>query len=204
MRALGARASRLGEHLGRTLPACAANVLVFLIVGLWHGAEPHYVAWGLYNGLVIALADLLAPAFRRANAALRVDTGSRARRAFCVLRTFLVVNLGWYFDRIYDFGDSLLCLRNTFTNFAPQQFYLWLMQAGVRDSDLKFMAFSAVACLFVFVVSLAQERGVDVSERILGWNCVARAALYFLVLGLIVIASFLTQNVAGGFMYANF
>ena len=58
--------------------------------------------------------------------------------------------------------------------------------------------------LIVFVVSLAQERGVDVSERILGWNCVARAALYFLVLGLIVITSFLTQNVAGGFMYANF
>ena len=53
-------------------------------------------------------------------------------------------------------------------------------------------------------MSLAQERGVDVPERILGWNCVTRAALYFLVLGLIVITSFLTQNVAGGFMYANF
>ena len=67
--------------------------------------------------------------------------------------------------------------------------------------DLQFLVFAAFACLIVFVVSLAQERGVDVSERILGWNCVARAALYFLVLGLIVITSFLTQNVAGGFMY---
>ena len=204
MRALGARASRLGEHLGRTLPACAANVLVFLIVGLWHGAEPHYVAWGLYNGLVIALADLLAPAFRRANAALRVDTGSRARRAFCVLRTFLVVNLGWYFDRIYDFGDSLLCLRNTFTNYNPEVFLVTLHEDGITTLNLQFLVFAALACAIVFAVSLAQERGVDVSERILGWNCVARAALYFLVLGLIVIASFLTQNVAGGFMYANF
>ena len=59
MQRLGKWASeRLGEHLGRTLPACVANILVFLIVGLWHGAEPHYVAWGLYNGVVIALADL--------------------------------------------------------------------------------------------------------------------------------------------------
>ncbi|MCI2126815.1 MAG: MBOAT family protein [Olsenella sp.] len=204
MRALGARASRLGEHLGRTLPACVANLLVFLIVGLWHGAEPHYVAWGLYNGLVIALADLLAPAFSRANAALRVDESSRAHRALCVARTFLVVNVGWYFDRIYGFGDSLLCLRNTLTNFAPQQFHLWLMQAGVLDSTLKFMVLSAVACLLVFAVSLAQERGVDVGGRILGWNCVVRGVFYFLVIALVVVTSFLTQNVAGGFMYANF
>ena len=204
MRALGARASSLGEHLGRTLPACVANLLVFLIVGLWHGAEPHYVAWGLYNGIVIALADLLAPAFRRANEALRVDTGSRAHRVFCVVRTFLVVNVGWYFDRIYDFGDSLLCLRNTFTNFAPQQFYLWLSQAGVRDTDLRFMVFSVVACAIVFVVSLLQENDVDVDGHILGWNCVARGLFYSAIIGLIVITSFLTQNTAGGFMYANF
>ena len=204
MRALGARASRLGEHLGRTLPACAANVLVFLIVGLWHGAEPHYVAWGLYNGLVIALADLLAPAFRRANAALRVDTGSRAHRAFCVLRTFLVVNLGWYFDRIYDFGDSLLCLRNTFTNYNPEVFLVTLHEDGITTLNLQFLVFAALACAIVFAVSLAQERGVDVSERILGWNCVARGLFYSAVIGLIVITSFLTQNAAGGFMYANF
>ena len=195
---------RLGEHLGRTLPACVANLLVFLIVGLWHGAEPHYVAWGLYNGVVIALADLLAPAFRRANAALRVDTDGRAHRAFCVARTFVVVNVGWYFDRIYDFGDSLLCLRNTFTNFAPQQFFLWLAQAGVRDTDLKFMVFTAVACAFVFIVSLLQENDVDVDGHILGWNCVVRGLFYSAVIGLIVVTCFLTQNAAGGFMYANF
>ncbi|RGS51317.1 hypothetical protein DW878_06125, partial [Olsenella sp. AM39-30AC] len=101
-------------------------------------------------------------------------------------------------------GDSLLCLRNTFTNFAPQQFFLWLAQVGVRDSDLKFMVFTAVACAFVFVVSLLQENDVDVDGRILGWNCVARGLFYSAVLGLIVVTSFLTQNAAGGFMYANF
>ncbi|RHJ90581.1 hypothetical protein DW092_10650 [Olsenella sp. AM05-7] len=153
---------------------------------------------------MIALADLLAPAFRRANEALRVDAEGRAHRVLCVARTFLVVNVGWYFDRIYDFGDSLLCLRNTFTNFDAGAFLVTLNEDGLTMLDLQFLVFAAFACLIVFVVSLAQERGVDVSERILGWNCVARAALYFLVLGLIVITSFLTQNVAGGFMYANF
>ena len=75
---------------------------------------------------------------------------------------------------------------------------------GVRDSDLKFMVFTAVACAFVFVVSLLQENDVDVDGHILRWNCVVRGLFYSAVLGLIVITSFLTQNAAGGFMYANF
>jgi hypothetical protein len=29
--------TRFGQHAGRTLPACVANILVFFIVGLWHG-----------------------------------------------------------------------------------------------------------------------------------------------------------------------
>ena len=29
----------LGKHVGRVLPACIGNVLVFFIVGIWHGAE---------------------------------------------------------------------------------------------------------------------------------------------------------------------
>ncbi|WP_130810933.1 MBOAT family protein [Olsenella sp. Marseille-P4559] len=201
----GRRASaRRGGHLGRPLPACVANIVVFLVVGVWHGAEPHYVAWGLYNGVVIAAADLLAPAFRRADEALRVGDRPRAHHLFRVLRTFLVVNVGWYFDRVYDLGDSLLCLRNTVANFPPPQFLLWLAQAPVNGSTLKFLASPALACLGGPPLRLAQERGVDADGRILGWNCVARGLFYSAAIGLIVVASFLTQNASGGFMYANF
>ena len=53
--------SHWGKHFGRVLPAAVANLLVFAVVGIWHGPQAHYLAWGLYNGLVIALADLLEP-----------------------------------------------------------------------------------------------------------------------------------------------
>ena len=44
-----------GKYLGKTLPACVANILVFFLVGIWHGAQLHYILWGLYNGIIIAL-----------------------------------------------------------------------------------------------------------------------------------------------------
>ena len=49
---------RFGKHLGVVLPASIANILVFFLVGIWHGPEVHYILWGLYNGIVIALSDI--------------------------------------------------------------------------------------------------------------------------------------------------
>ena len=91
--------SHWGKHFGRVLPAAVANLLVFAVVGIWHGPQAHYLAWGLYNGLVIALADLLEPAFKKLNTVLHIPTESRGWHVFRIVRTFIIVNIGWYFDR---------------------------------------------------------------------------------------------------------
>ncbi|MCR4989594.1 MAG: MBOAT family protein, partial [Lachnospiraceae bacterium] len=54
----------INKHFGRVLPAAISNIVVFFLVGIWHGAYLHYVLWGLYNGLIIALADMLSPVFQ--------------------------------------------------------------------------------------------------------------------------------------------
>ncbi|MBQ9067475.1 MAG: MBOAT family protein, partial [Eggerthellaceae bacterium] len=95
----------LGKTVGRTLSACVGNFIVFLLVGLWHGAEVHYILWGLYNGLVIAASDMLRPAFERLSAACKVNVESRGYHVFAIVRTFLLVNIGRYFDRLTDAGD---------------------------------------------------------------------------------------------------
>ena len=77
------------------------------------GALP---CWGLYNGLVIALADLLEPAFKKLNTALHIPTESRGWHVFRIVRTFIIVNIGWYFDR-NEFVQGCIYLRNTFTDF---------------------------------------------------------------------------------------
>ena len=36
-------------------------MIVFLISGLWHGAEWHFVVWGLFNGILVVAGQMIAP-----------------------------------------------------------------------------------------------------------------------------------------------
>lgn len=190
-----------GKHIGRTLPACVANVIVFFLVGLWHGAESHFILWGLYNGVVIAASDLLTPVWDRLNRALHVNMEGRAHHVFCVVRTFIVVNIGWYFDRIVGAGDLATCFHNTVFNFQAGLFVPEMMR--LTDSlQLTALPLAFVATAFVFVVSVLKERGLDVAGTILDWPAPARGLLYAFVV--VTVASSFMFASAGGFMYANF
>ena len=192
---------RFGKHIGRTLPACVANLIVFFLVGLWHGAESHFIFWGIYNGVVIAASDLLTPLWDRLNKLLHVNLEGRAHHVFCIVRTFIVVNIGWYFDRIEDPADLAICFYNTLFHFAPGEFVSKITMLVSPQQSVGLLLVIAATC-FVFVISVLKERGCDVVSAILDWPVPARGVLYACVI-LVIATSFLFAS-GGGFMYANF
>lgn len=196
---------RLGKQVGRTLPACVANIIVFIIVGAWHGIELHYLAWGLFNGVVIAVSDLLSPAFDRVAGTLRINRSSGPYLVFAMLRTFVVVNIARYFDCITDLSVALSALRRTFLEFHSSMFASAIPSTGIGYQEFVGVPpIVLVACALVFVVSVAYERGVDVRACIMRWHVVPRFALY-VVVGAMIAVSFGLETVSGGtFLYANF
>ena len=190
-----------GKHFGRVLPAAVANLLVFAVVGIWHGPQAHYLVWGLYNGMVIALADLLEPAFKKMNTALHIPTESRTWHIFRILRTFVIVNIGWYFDRV---GLSLgaAYLRNTFVSFRPE--------ALPAEAPAAFAAVTgpawgivAISTVLVFIHSLLAELGREPYTEVQRLPLALRWGLYYLVMFLVTL-SFICVTETSGFLYANF
>jgi alginate O-acetyltransferase complex protein AlgI len=155
----------LGKHAGRVLPAGIANILVFLVVGLWHGAQMHYILWGLYNGVVIALSDLTQSFWQKQSRVFHLRTESSGFHIFRIIRTFIIVNIGWYFDRITDFKSCVTCFRNTLLYFAPSKFLSSLSQELFTETKpvnvLGGFATALIGCVIVFTVSMQKEKGVD-------------------------------------------
>ncbi len=192
----------LGKHVGRTLSACISNIIVFFLVGLWHGAETHYILWGLYNGIVIASADMLRPAFAWLTEKLHINIKSAGYHVFAIVRTFILVCIGRYFDRLQDPASLLTGFYNTLFNFDLGGFYTSLSMHETSDLTLC-LAVAALATIIVFIVSFNRERGVDVTERVLAFNPVCRVLIYAGMIALVVF-SFSIAELGGGFLYANF
>ncbi len=196
-----------GKHLARTVPAGIANILVFLFVGVWHGPEFHFVLWGLYNGLVIAFGDFCKPALEHINQKLHIPVNSFGWKLFRIVRTFIIVNIGGYFDRIVDVPKSFLYLKRTITNFGSlkllsDQDYMKSVFGSLRyvESELTLIF---VSLIIVFVVSILKEHKINVYESIQKRNIVLRwSAYYVLMLLLLLSLSYAPGNPV--FMYAQY
>lgn len=199
--------NHLGKHFAKSISACISNILVFVLVGIWHGPELHFLLWGLYNGLVIALSDLLKPCFEKINTLLHINVKSKAMYVFRIIRTFIIVNIGWYFDRIVDVKKCFIFLKNTFCNFGNLSEILsrsYLNQVFGHITDFQSQIILVIiGCFITFVISVLQERKIDVYSSIQKKNIFIRWSCYYIPLILIII-SFSFSAGDTGFMYAQY
>lgn len=151
-----------GAHVAKVLPTSFASLIVFLLVGIWHGASWKYVAFGLWNGGVIMLSTLLDPAFLSVNKALKVRTEALLFRLFQMGRTFVIVLIGYVFDIAPSFKAAM------------EMFAAMIARQNIRGAMADIAAFELtkkdylvliLGVVVMFVVSLIQERNPDDSLR---------------------------------------
>ena len=194
---MGKLLSKINKTAGKLIPACIGNLLVFFIVGVWHGAEWHFIIYGLYNGLLIVLGILFKPLFEKLIMLFHIQVESKGWKAFRMLRTFILINIGWAFDDVTDLHMSFSMFKQLFS-----------FNNGALISNWKFDTFSQLTLytvgLFTFIwliISILKEKGVDVRLAISKLALPLRWAIY---LALILSVPFFQAANMVGFIYAQF
>jgi D-alanyl-lipoteichoic acid acyltransferase DltB (MBOAT superfamily) len=85
-------------------------LLVFLISGLWHGANWTFIVWGFLHGLYIIISLMLAPV--REFFIVKSNMARYTRKLF-VLVTFILVCLAWIFFRAHTLTHALYILTHS-------------------------------------------------------------------------------------------
>lgn len=122
--------------LGGNRVSVARNILNFIIVftigGLWHGAGWHFIAWGLYFGVLLGIEKHFYKKYLE-----------RLPSFVQIALTFILVALSW----VLFASDSLRVALRIFKNlFLPKaNFYV------VNFTDKRLLIFLALAFLFSFV-----------------------------------------------------
>ena len=193
-----------GRKIGRVLPLCAANLIVFFVVGVWHGAEWRYIVYGLYNGMIIAISGLLADRYRKWKKSLKINDKSGKWRVFCIVRTFILVNISWFLDRGHSVSEAFRLMKSAVTSFDASQ----LLKVPFGNSGSLSFTPAAIAILVfgvtvLFFHSVLKERGVDIAGKLQEMPAWMRVILYAAA---VLIISGLSQmpSLTGGFIYAQF
>ena len=129
-----------GKHVAKTLPTALASLIVFMLIGIWHGANSRYIGFGLWNGLIIMLSTLLMPVYAWAIKKLHIKAESAAWKLFQMARTFIVVLIGYYFDIAPDMKGALDMIRRSIAD----------LHLSISASDIHDLGLSLSDCAVVF------------------------------------------------------
>ena len=194
----------LPKQTARALPIAVANILVFLVVGIWHGAAWKYIVYGLYNGLIIGISELLAVHYKNAKTKLHINDKSQGWKVFMILRTFLLVNISWFFDNAATVPQAFTMMRNAVTHFTPSLLLSVPVGPGGSTGLTKYaLIILGFGCILLFIISFFIEKGVNIPACLLQKPFIVRIFVYLL---LFIMLPALGQPPVqtGGFIYAQF
>ena len=144
----------LGDRVGKLFPVICAQLATFIIIGLWHGADFKYIAYGLYNGFIIIISLLMEPYFKAWAEKLHINTASFAWKVFGIIRTLILVTFGRIFTKAASFGTALSMMGSIFVFRNTHGFVDTIHSLGLVKNDYLVII---AACAIWFVVSLIQE-----------------------------------------------
>ncbi len=90
---------RWGKTAGRLTPNVIALAVVWLSTGIWHGASWGYILWGVYYGVLLISSLIFQPTSKKWVRKLNINTESHGFMLFQIVRTMLLVLLGYVLFR---------------------------------------------------------------------------------------------------------
>ena len=192
-----------GPFVAKVLPTSIASFIVFLLVGLWHGAQWKYVAFGFYQAFFVSTGTLFQPLYARGRQLLRVNEAQASWKLFQMLRTIFVVNIGRYFVHANNLSSALYMMKATLSSFNPWIFLDGsLYQLGLDAANFHLML---LAVIVLFAVDYAHERGFHIRESIAQQGIVFRWIVYLAaIFAVIIYAVYGPGYNASSFIYQNF
>ena len=194
-----------GAHIAKVLPTSVASLIVFLVVGIWHGASWKYVAFGAWNGLIIMVSILLEPLFISAKDKLHIKDTNIPFMLFQMFRTFLIVLVGYVFDVAPSFSQAMRTFWLFFTNQNFKLGYSQISDLGLGKKDYLVVL---IGGLIIFIASVIQERakdGLDIRHMLDKKPFILRFALLFVCLiSIVVFGIYGSGYSAADFVYAQF
>ena len=193
----------LGNYVGKLLPVLIPQFIVFFLIGVWHGAEWKYIAFGVYNGVLIVLGILFGDKLKAFAKKCGIETECFSWRLWQVLRTLFLVAMGKIITRAPNVGTSVYMFKSMLLNWDGEV----ILKGGLLNLglDIKDFRVLGIALCTLLIVSLLQEKGNSVRQSLAKQNLYFRWAIYICaIFSLILFGVYGLNYNASDFIYRGF
>ncbi len=181
----------LGGSRGSQWRTVFNTMTVFVLSGLWHGANWTFVVWGALHGLFLITSRATLSARTKFAEFFKLGEESPARKAIQVFLVFHLVVLTWIFFRASSMSDALTIIGRIFSGAA----------ASPSMKAPPFLAAVAIpVVLLLFCIDVLHERK-SFRVRLSNWHPAIRWPAYVsLLAAIILLGAFSGQD----FIYFQF
>lgn len=153
----GSRKGKFRKQLNR--------MIVFLVSGLWHGADMSYVIWGGLNGVYQVIGELLMPLRTRLCKLLHIDRQSLGVKLVQIPVTFLLFAFSLIFFRAGSVGEALAVIGSILHVHNP-----WILFDGslmLHDYDSAMILPMTVFLGALLFSDICKQRGIAIRKILL-------------------------------------
>jgi len=174
--------------------------IVFLISGLWHGANWTYIVWGALNGFYLIFALMTEKVRNKVADFTGLSKFKMLNSAIQIFTTFILVTVAWVFFRAHSIQDALYILKSicndTYKDVLKIRNHVPLEKISTAANLLKGVG----AILFLELIHVIQTR-VNIIQYIDSKPKYLRWAVYYVFIFLLMLGSTSTHT---QFIYFQF
>jgi len=193
--------SKVGS-LSYLLSTSIALIIVWITTGLWHGASNNYILWGAYFAILMVLSVVFTPLLDKLTKKLKVNKDKFSYKFFQLIRTFILVCIGYILFATNDFEQFMGILKGI-SNFRL---------SGLVDGSLFVMGLDGkdtfvlvTSILVLFGIDICKYKGIDIRERIAEQGIIFRWIIYYmLIFSFIIFGIYGPEYDASKFIYMGF
>lgn len=194
----GAKKIFKNSYISKLVPAAFALFFVWFGNGIWHGSSWKYIFYGLYYYIIMIIGMLLEPLGNKIIEKLKINTQSFIYRLWQMLRTTSFVLIGMMIFRSHSLHDAWNMFQSIFTfKGAVNPFNI-----GCIPQDFIVIL---VGIVIMLLVSILQEKGYSIREKISKQKLPIRWILYYaIIFAIIIFGIYGPGYAASDFIYGQF
>ncbi len=192
------KSSREKKKLVNKLITVGGLIVTWGCIGFWHGASLNYMGHAMWHAFFIIAAILLEDYYERLRVFFKIKEDSKAFDLFRILRTFIIVNIGYVMFRADSLRIALHIYKSVITDIFGGGFLT--LVGSYEQSFWVTTLFGILVILFIDII--------EVKENWFTWFNRLPTAVRWIVIyavAFIVIINAYEQPVSSGaFLYFDF